>query len=281
MPVALLCAVLLASGPDGPASEVLAEAAGESITRGRVALYLTLARVPESRWEPRWDGAVRELEDRALMRRFLKARRAVPEESVVEQQTERLLGRLGEDEAAVDARLRDLGVTRADVTAEAALPKAWEIQARRLITPEVLRDYFEANRRKYDGTALAVSQIFKPGDAADTLKAVKAKIDAGTLTFADAARTHSEAPSGEAGGAIGPVRYLTGDAPAAVAEAAFAAETGTVVGPVRSPLGTHLVLVTGVAEPGELSLEDVRARVRRDLKAELWAEQVNRLRGGE
>ena len=283
MPAALCLALLTFAGPagppDGPPGEVLAEAGGESITRGRVALFLTLTRAPPKTWTGRWDETVTELEDRALMRRFLTLRRAEPEESLIDRQTELLLDRLGETPEAVDAALEALGVTPADVRAEAALPLAWEVQARRLVTPEALRDYFERRRRRFDGTALDVAQIFRPGEATAELADLRAKIEAGVLTFAEAARQYSAAPSAAAGGAVGPVRFAGGQVPPEVAAAAFALEVGAISEPVRSAAGTHLVTVTGVAEPGELSLEDVRKAVRRELKAARWDEQVARLRG--
>ena len=171
------------------------------------------------------------------------------------------------------------GVTAADVRAEAALPLAWEVQARRLITPKALREHFETHRRRFDGTAVTLAQIFKPGDAADELAAVKRRIEAGELTFAAAAGRYSEAPSAAAGGVIGPVRFGDGRVPPEVSAAAFspALKDGAVAGPVRSAVGTHLVTVVGVAEPGDLELEDVAGRVRRDLKRRLREEQLARL----
>ena len=275
MPAALLCALLLAAGPDGPPGEVLAEAGGERITRGRVALYLTLSELPRDRWPAAWDETVEELKDRALMRRFLARRRAAAEDSVIDAATATLTERLGANPAAT---LAELGATETDVRAEAALPKAWEVQARRLITPEKLRTHFETNRPRFDGTALTIAQIFRPGDAVGELAAVKARIDAGGLSFSEAAAEFSEAPSADRGGAIGPVRAGDGRVPPEVSAAAFALEPGAVSDPVRSAAGTHLVTVLGVAEPGELVLEDVRKAVRRDLKAELWDEQVAKLR---
>lgn len=274
LPALVLC--LLAAGPDGPPGEVLAEAGGESITRGRTALFLTLAEVPRDRWADRWDATVEELKDRAVMRRYLAGRRATPEDSILEQATERLSTRLGDDPAVT---LEKLGLTADDLAAEAALPKAWEVQARRLITPDRLRAHFDAHRRRYDGTALTVAHIFKPGDATDELAAVKQKIDAGELTFAEAAKRFSAAKASAAdGGVIGPVRAGDGRVVPEVSDAAFSLKDSEVSGPVRSRLGTHLVTVTGIAEPGELVLEDVRRTVRDDLKADLWDETLAGLR---
>ena len=81
MPAARPCFVLLflslAAGPDGPPNETLAEVAGETITRGRVHLYLTLKNVPERARGAVWEETVAHMRERALMRRFLAGRRAV------------------------------------------------------------------------------------------------------------------------------------------------------------------------------------------------------------
>ena len=277
----LLLAVLFAAGPEGPPGEVLSEVAGEQITRGRVNLLLELRAVPEAKQAEIWDETIAEMTDRALMRRFLSGRRATPDEGELDAQVAVLLKNFGEDEAAQTAALAELGVTPEDVRTEAALPRAWEVQASRVITPQSLERHFEANRRRFDGTALTVAQVFQPGDATEELAALKRRIDAGELTFAAAAKQYSQAPSADEGGVIGtPVRYGDGRVPPEVAAAAFALKEGEVSAPVRSAFGTHLVTVLGVAEPGDLALEDrgVLLPVRRDLKAKLWAEQLERLK---
>ena len=274
----LLVAVLVAPGPDGPPGEVLAEVAGEAITRGRVNLLLALRNVPEKGRAAAWDATVAEMADRARMRRFLAGRRATPDEAALDAQVAVLLKNFGEDEAAQTAELAAMGVTADDVRTEAALPRAWERHARLLITSDSLRAHFEANRRRFDDTALTVAHVFRPGDATAELADVKRRLDAGELTFAQAAERYSEAPSAKDGGLIGPVRYGDGRVPPEVAAAAFALPEGAVSDPVRSAVGTHLVTVLGVAEAGEVGLEDVFLPVRRYLKAKLWAEQGERLR---
>ena len=275
MPAAVLCCLLTFAGPAGPPGEVVAEAGGESITRGRVNLLLALRGVPEPRRADRWEATVAELADRARMRAFLAQRRAAPDEKELDAAAAALTEQLGDEPVAA---LKELGVTPEDVRAEAALPLAWEVQARRLITPDSLTAHFESNRRRFDDTALTLAQIFQPGDATAELAALKTRIEAGELTFAEAAKKHSKAPTASGGGVIGPVRAGDGRVPPEVSAAAFELGDGAVSDPVRSAAGTHLVTVLGVAEPGELVLEDVVGRVRRDLKRQLWNEQLARLR---
>ena len=59
--------------------------------------------------------------------------------------------------------------------------------------------------------------------------------------FADLAKKYSSCPSGKNGGDLG--WFARGDMVPEFENAAFAAEKGAVVGPVRTKFGWHLILV--------------------------------------
>ena len=63
----------------------------------------------------------------------------------------------------------------------------------------------------------------------------------------------------------------------ALAEAAFGAAEGSVVGPVRSPLGWHVLRVRRILPPETRPLEEVREELRREIAEERAADQVFRL----
>ncbi|MDR0523482.1 MAG: peptidylprolyl isomerase [Candidatus Methanoplasma sp.] len=71
-------------------------------------------------------------------------------------------------------------------------------------------------------------------------KEIKAKIDGGE-SFQDLAKKRSSCPSGKKGGDLG--WFRRGQMVAPFEEAAFAAEKGKVVGPVKTEFGWHLILV--------------------------------------
>ena len=71
-------------------------------------------------------------------------------------------------------------------------------------------------------------------------KDLRAKI-AGGEKFADLAKKHSQCPSGRKGGELG--WFGKGQMVAAFENAAFSAEKGAVVGPIRTEFGWHLILV--------------------------------------
>lgn len=71
-------------------------------------------------------------------------------------------------------------------------------------------------------------------------KQLKARIEAGEK-FADLAKKHSACPSGKKGGDLG--WFGRGDMVREFENAAFGAQKGAVVGPVKTEFGWHLILV--------------------------------------
>jgi parvulin-like peptidyl-prolyl isomerase len=79
--------------------------------------------------------------------------------------------------------------------------------------------------------------------AVEKLTAIAKRIEAGEVSFEDAARKHSACPSKAEGGDLG---EFTFDRMAfAFAKAAFAMKAGQVSDIVRTPFGYHLIKVTG------------------------------------
>ncbi|MEX0727236.1 MAG: peptidyl-prolyl cis-trans isomerase, partial [Planctomycetaceae bacterium] len=61
-----------------------------------------------------------------------------------------------------------------------------------------------------------------------------------------------------------------------ITQTAFRLQPGELSEPFHSPFGVHLIVVTD-RQPGQLSLEDVRAQVLEELGQNLWSETVARL----
>jgi parvulin-like peptidyl-prolyl isomerase len=117
---------------------------------------------------------------------------------------------------------------------------------------------------------LRVAQIlFKlPADAgADAIAAakdsaakVKAELAAGKLTFAAAAKLHSQAPSSAAGGDIGWIERRR-PMPEDYSKAAFALKPGEISEPLVSPFGVHLITILEV-KPGTKTAQDAAVELR-------------------
>jgi peptidyl-prolyl cis-trans isomerase C len=138
-------------------------------------------------------------------------------------------------------------------------------------TPEWVEPYFKRHAQHFDGTELRVSHILlRPkgnGNEAETkalsakAQQIKAEIESGKLTFADAARKYSAGPSRQDGGDLG---FIGRGGPMVedFNKAAFDLEQGKISGPVISTFGVHLITVTEV-KPGGKTLELVRDQVMR------------------
>ena len=78
--------------------------------------------------------------------------------------------------------------------------------------------------------------------------------------FEDAAKESSTCPSGAQGGDLG--EFGRGQMVKEFEEAAFAAEIGEVVGPVKTQFGYHLIKVEKKNEPSVVPYEEVEAKIK-------------------
>lgn len=151
---------------------------------------------------------------------------------------------------------------------EIAWEVAWSEYLERHLSEKNLERFYEAHRWRFDGTRARVSQIFLPPtereeDVRRRADEWAAAIGDDQLTFAEAARRYSAAPSAAEGGMVGWIT-ASGDLPPVVAEAALTGDLQSLIGPIRSTLGWHLVWVEQ-REPGETPFEEFadRAALRR------------------
>jgi parvulin-like peptidyl-prolyl isomerase len=176
-----------------------------------------------------------------------------------------------------EAFLAGSGRTAGDVEDQVALEVALEKFVRPQITAAALAEMYEQNRRELDGTRLRVSHIvLRPeaggdGDLAAGLleraRAIRQEIMQGKLSFVEAARQYSAGPSRRAGGDLG---WIGRDGPLidAFASQAFVLAKGGVSAPFVTPVGVHILTVTGV-EPGRIGIDAVRPRLEKLMAARL------------
>jgi parvulin-like peptidyl-prolyl isomerase len=279
-----LVAILLLAATVAPHADdaVIAVVNGRKLTGRDLRVSLALRGVPEEVSPAFRERAVKELVDRELIRGFLQRNKVTPDPNQLALAVRTAKERLAAGGKNPDEVLKSLGVDDARLSSEMAVPLGWRKLVSRSLTAKQIRDDFEKNRRRLDGTRLRVSQIFlkyEPGESAENapkatakLKAIREAITAGKTTFADAAKARSQSPAAAGGGDLGQIGPR-GDLPAVVADAAFRLDKGQVSDVIFSPLGAHLVTVTEV-EPGELSLEDARPAIVEELSRKLWEETV-------
>jgi len=266
-------------------SPVLVTVNGTPITENQLALYRLLHRLPDDSSPGARRAVLEQLVDNELMRQLLQDRRAEPDPKRLAAGVETLKAdlRRREKESPKTAKVE---ITDAALRRELFVPLAWQYHLGRVLTSSTLQDEFERHRSQYDGTEVRASQIFvkvtpqdpanKAKESEEKLTALRAEIASGKISFAEAARKDSEAPSAEKGGDVGYFAYR-GPMPAEVCRVVFALKTGEVSQPFRTPFGVHLYTVTEI-RPGNLSLEDVRSTVIRRVASELWDQLVAQAR---
>jgi parvulin-like peptidyl-prolyl isomerase len=259
---------------------------GEPITEADLDFAMLSRRVPSELRKQARRRVLEQLVDARLMRAWLAERNAEPDPRQLDEEVERIKALIRRTGDEPDEILGRLGYTDETLRRELALPLAWRIHARRMITPQRLRDYFRERREQFDGTQVRAAHILikVPAESDEEawkaaerkLRQVRDEIVADRLTFAEAAQRHSEAPSRDEGGDVGFFAYR-GTMPEAFSAAVFPLETGEVSEPFRTPFGVHVAVVTE-RKAGDLSLEDVRRSVFDRLQRELWDELVEERR---
>jgi parvulin-like peptidyl-prolyl isomerase len=163
-----------------------------------------------------------------------------------------------------------VGLTVDDVRRSLAWKLSWKRYCDQYLTPQNLEKYFERYRREFDGSQLRVAQIlFKLPTSAHETSAAAAKnraaqlkqdIAGGKISFADAAKQNSEAPSRESGGDIGWIERHR-PMPDDFSRVAFALKKGDVSEPFVSLFGVHLVTVLD-EKPGTKTWRDAESELR-------------------
>lgn len=267
-------------------AEVLVTVNGEELTDGDLEFLYLSRRIPdESRADVR-ERYIEMLIERALLKQFLKSRKVTASKLLVDQhvaRVEKLIQREGLD---TDAVLKSLGYSRQTFREEVALPLTWKTHAGMTITKQALQQFWEQQKSRFDGTEVRASHIVKKipdGASPAEIDAIKSQlaelrdaISAGKTTFSDAAKEHSDSPSGIKGGDLGLFPY-SGKMPTEITQVAFTIRKGEISSPFQTRFGFHILTVTEVV-PGELTLEDARPELFEFLAEELRQKLIQRLR---
>ena len=261
---------------------VIATVGKEQVTEAHLKLVALLAgQKPDLTDKLRQQYITRLIENR-LVHSFLKRAKRRVKSSELTQAVKDARLRAKADGIDLRKELKALGLSSRSLSAELETGLLWERYRKQAITPDAIKKRFESNKPKYDGTMIRASQILVkvPARQTDwsaarkTLESVRAEVTADKTSFEDAAKKHSQAPSGKTGGDMGFFPYV-GLMPRVFSELAFSLKEGEITQPFRSRYGAHLLKVTKIKK-GDLSLEDARLMILRELEKELWADIVRR-----
>lgn len=130
------------------------------------------------------------------------------------------------------------------------------------VSDEEIKAYYEANAQQFQkGETVNAKHILT--DSEEKCNSILESIVNGEKAFEAAAQEFSTCPSGSKGGDLG--TFGRGQMVKEFEEAAFNAEIGHVVGPVKTQFGYHLIKVEQKNEAQTAALEEVKETIRRTL----------------
>ena len=147
------------------------------------------------------------------------------------------------------------------------------------VTEEEQKAFYEENKAQF-GKGATVSAKHILTDSEEKCQTILKNIEAGEKTFEDAAREFSTCPSGAKGGDLG--EFGKGQMVKEFEDAAFAANIGEVVGPVKTQFGYHLIKVEKKNEACEAPFEEVQVKVMNEVaqkkREQVYSEKMTKLK---
>ena len=130
------------------------------------------------------------------------------------------------------------------------------------VTEEEVAAFYEENPHLFKkGETVSAKHILVKEE--DECKEILSTIENGEKSFEDAAKEKSTCPSGGRGGDLG--EFGRGQMVKEFEDAAFDAEIGAVVGPVKTQFGYHLIKVEKKNEASVMELAQVSEQIRSNL----------------
>lgn len=140
------------------------------------------------------------------------------------------------------------------------------------VSEDEMKDYYEANQGKFaKGNTINAKHILV--DSEEKCKDILASLEKGEKTFEEAAKESSTCPSGAKGGDLG--EFGRGQMVKEFEDAAFGAEAGQVVGPVKTQFGYHLIKVEKKNEAATASFEEVKGQIYQNLMGQKQNDAYN------
>lgn len=150
---------------------------------------------------------------------------------------------------------RILENTRRDILAQLAMRDAVkDVQ----VSDEEAKAYYDENQKKFQKEESVQAKHILV-ETEEKCQEIFQEIESGAITFEEAAKQHSTCPSGQQGGDLG--EFTHGQMVREFDEAAFAAEPGVVVGPVKTQFGYHLIRVEHKNEAQVQPFEEVKSMI--------------------
>lgn len=213
--------------------------------------------------------ALEQLIGRRLVIKYLLDRKLGATQQEIASATARIEKQLKKQNLTLGEYLQSTNLTEQQFRRALAWEIGWTGYLESHLTDKNLENYFNKHRREFDGTQLRVSQILlkvKSDDRRDwdavleEARGLRESIVSGSISFADAAKVRSQAPSAKKGGDIGLISRHE-PMPESFSRIAFRLQKGDVSQPITTVFGVHLIQCTEI-KPGQKPWQDVRPELR-------------------
>ena len=190
-----------------------------------------------------------------------------------------LYAKMAEDEKLdeTDEFKQIMESARKDILAQFAMNKVMQSAA---VSEDECQAFYSANPQNFQKEETVRAKHILVNEE-ETCKEILTAIQNGEKEFEAAAEEYSTCPSGQQGGDLG--TFGRGQMVAEFEQAAFDAEIGQVIGPVKTQFGYHLIQVTEKNEAAVIPYEEVAAQIKEELlrqkQNEVYAAKVQELRG--
>ena len=163
-----------------------------------------------------------------------------------------------------------------DMLTNYAIQKAVE---RVRVTDDEAKKFYDENPEQFEG-GLTFNASHILVDSEDEAADIRTKLEAGELTFEDAARKYSSCPSKAQGGELGDFGH--GQMVPEFEEACEAMEPGELSNPVKTQFGWHLIRLNKKEEAGKIPFSEAKDEIRQALLSEkqqaAYQSRVNQLK---
>ena len=170
----------------------------------------------------------------------------------------------------------ELQKLKEDLLANFAITKAVENVK---VTDQDIKDFYENNKDKMmNPETVNASHILV--DSEEKAKELLDEINAGKITFEEAAKANSSCPSSQNGGNLG--EFAKGQMVPEFDTAVFEMNIGEISGPVKTQFGYHLIKLNNKNEAKEIPFEDVKDSIAIQLTTEkqqaAYKSKINQLK---
>ncbi len=147
------------------------------------------------------------------------------------------------------------------------------------VTDEEAKKFFDENPEQFAGQKTVNASHILVADEAQA-NDILAKINAGEISFEDAAKQYSSCPSSAEGGCLGD--FGAGQMVPEFDQACFEMAEGELRGPIKTQFGFHLIKLNKINDAQPMSFEEIKEQLKQSLLGEkqqqAYQSKINQLK---